>query len=113
MSYTPKVGDRVRQPHWATSTKVDVTAVGLRHFLGTYPDGTESAFGLDPTDEWVKVEPRPTIAAEQWGYIARDLFWTAETEHHARQASGDHRILARIINGRVCDEHGEPFEVRS
>lgn len=59
-------------------------------------------------------KPRPTIAAEQWGCIdPYGAYWNWFDEKQARARSAvTGNPLARIINGRVCDEHGEPFEVQ-
>ena len=52
MSYTPKVGDRVRFRSWDDGEFIDVEWVGRRCFSGRSELGVEFVLPLPIPDEW-------------------------------------------------------------
>jgi hypothetical protein len=63
MSYTPQVGDKVRQPHWERGEVVRVTAIGERAFLAVDIRDKEMSYAID--SRW---EPfvEPVVYPECW-----------------------------------------------
>lgn len=56
------------------------------------------------------VPPRPKIR-DQWGILyGRSPSFYPNGEQWVRERNNDYPIV-RVVNGVVCDEHGEPLEV--
>jgi len=112
----PQVGDVFR--HEDGSTTYEVVAATERN---VFYESTELRIGCFNDvgrwrDEAILIPPRPKVK-DGWG-----LLWKGEFVRNAGAVESDSRWtvrqpygyqLARIINGRVCDEHGVPFEVES
>ena len=81
--------------------------VTLRLDTLTYPVGLRVGAKVTVTHA-----PPPTVA-DQWGFITElGSYNPAANEADARAAAAAHgrRTLARIVRGRVTDEHGTPLE---
>ena len=114
---SPQVGDTFRWVGGSAQVKT-VTAVTDNGVLYEWLDGRQAS-GTTVSGwrkEAVLVAPRPTVT-DHWGCLTDGRFIFQNDENAARDhmafGHGEAHVLARVINGRVCDERGVPFETRS
>lgn len=109
----PQVGDRFRWRGWSDASRKIVRTVVTVHDQWVYwrSDETSGSVLLSRWSERATLVP-PRLK-DDWGVISDGTYWNWFTEKQARsRADSEPDItLARIVNGRVCDEHGVPFEV--
>jgi hypothetical protein len=71
VSYTPQVGDKIRQPSWIAGEYTRVTAVGQSHLFGVdVVSGVERPYLLDPSYGW-ELFVEPVVYPECWINIYR------------------------------------------
>lgn len=112
----PVVGD-VFKWHVGSTPHATVLAVLVADDAVLYRWNDGDYVGGDTVVNWrqdaVLVPPRPKVR-DQWGVLQAGDFSYAPSEASARQSAERFNrllVLARIVNGVVCDEHGEPLEV--
>lgn len=96
MTPSPLTGIRVRP---------EVVEVELAEGrLGLRPEATAILWDSDPA--------RPKIR-DCWGFVIDNKFQPTASEADARHAllfTQFDRVLARVIAGQICDEHGDPLD---
>ena len=124
MTYTPKVGDRVRGEAWPAYDWVDVRYVDPEGwFAGVATDGHPGSFR---SGDWQLVPPPPVKVRESWvrddggGYSTYD---TRSGVEFGRSVYGGTVTQLRVIDSRdipddirvlaLCHEDGTPANVEA
>ena len=118
MTYTPKVGDRVRLDSWYRGAWADVTYIGKALILGDTDTGAEAAYLLD--QDWQLVPPPPVKVRERWVLVSASGYMALGDAQFGRECKREGAVAHRlgVIDPKdipddirvliLCDEDGTP-----